>query len=82
MEGFLVYWALTTLVGTIWLLIGHLDNQDHISIGDILGFFLISGMFAWAFVIMWLLDAARIKVKRNEKTQKQSSGTVVGGNEK
>jgi hypothetical protein len=82
MEGFLVYWALTTLVGTIWLLIGHLDNQDHISIGDILGFFLISGMFAWAFVIMWLLDAARIKVKRNEKTQKQSAGEINGGDGK
>lgn len=82
MEGFLVYWVLTTLVGTIWLLIGHLDNQDHISIGDILGFFLISGMFAWAFVIMWLLDAAKIKLNRNGRSKKQSSGTVVGGDEK
>ncbi len=82
MEGFFVYWLLSTLVGTVWLLMGYLDKQEHISLADILGCFLISGMFAWAFVIMWLLEAAKIKLNRNGRSKKQSSGTVVGGNEK
>ncbi len=64
METFIIYWILSTLVGTVWLLMSYLDKQEYISLGDILGCFLISGMFAWVFVIMWLLEAAKIKLNR------------------
>jgi len=82
MEVFIVYWILSTLVGAIWLLMSYLDKQEYVSLGDILGCFLISGMFAWAFVIIWLLDAIKIKINKNGRSKKQSSGTATGGNEK
>lgn len=82
MEFFIVYWIITTLVGTVWLLMSYMDKQKYVSLGDILGCFLISGIFAWAFTIIWLLDAIKIKINRNGRSKKQSGGTVVGGNEK
>jgi hypothetical protein len=70
MEGFIIYWILTTIVGTVWLLMGYLDKQEYISVGDILGCFLISGMLAWVFVIMWLLEATKIKINKNGRSKK------------
>jgi len=69
MELLMIYWIITTMLGTAWLIDGHVQREDYLTVGDILGYTLLSMLFAWAFFIIWALDGIRFKIKKNEKTQ-------------
>ncbi len=71
MELFIVYWIITTLVGTIWLIMSYVEKEEYVSLADIIGSLLISAIIAWAFIIIWLLDVAKIKIKRNVRTKEK-----------
>ncbi len=71
MELFIVYWIITTLVGTVWLIMSYAEKEEYVSLADIIGSLLISAIIAWAFIIIWLLDVAKIKIKRNVRTKEK-----------